>query len=58
MPNNQVKFNVAIISNVHIYQFFLFFGGGGGGLLVKLTVPFIHFFFFGGGGIGSKGVKS
>ena len=54
MPNNQVKFNVAIISNVHIYQFFLFFGGG---LLVKLTVPFIHFFFF-GGGVGSKGVKS
>ena len=50
MLNNQVKFNVAIISNVHIYQFFLFFlGGGEGGLLVKLTVPFIHFFFFGGG---------
>ena len=59
MPNNQVKFNVAIISNVHIYQFFLFLGGGGeGGLLVKLTVPFIHFFFFGGGWVGSKGVKS
>ena len=58
MPNNQVNFNVAIISNVHIYQFFLFFfWGGGGGLLVKLTVPFIHFFFF-GGGVGSKGVKS
>ena len=61
MPNNQVKFNVAIISNVHIYQFFLFFFGGGGegegGLLVKLTVPFIHFFFL-WGGVGSKGVKS
>ena len=57
MPNNQVKFNVAIISNVHIYQFFLFFGGGGGGLLVKLTVPFINFFSL-GGGVGSKGVKS
>ena len=54
MPNNQVKFNVAIISNVHIYQFFLFWGGGEGGLLVKLTVPFIHFFFFGGGGLGVK----
>ena len=53
---HQVKFNVAIISNVHIYQFFLFLGGGGeeGGLLVKLTVPFIHFFFFGGGGLGVK----
>ena len=57
MPNNQVKFNVAIISNVHIYQFFFFGGGGEGGLLVKLTVPFIHFFFF-GGGFGSKEVKS
>ena len=57
MPNNQVKFNVAIISNVHIYQFFFFGGGGEGGLLVKLTVPFIHFFFF-GGGVGSKEVKS
>ena len=53
MPNNQVKFNVAIISNVHIYQFFLFLGGEGG-LLVKLTVPFIHFFFFEGGGLGVK----
>ena len=50
MLNNQVKFNVAIISNVHIYQFFSFFGGGGeGGLLVKLTVPFILFFLWGGG---------
>ena len=57
MPNNQVKFNVAIISNVHIYQFFLFLGGGEGGLLVKLTVPFILFFSL-GGGVGSKGVKS
>lgn len=57
MPNNQVKFNVAIISNVHIYQFFLLGGGGEGGLLVKLTVPFIHFFSL-GGGVGSKGVKS
>ena len=56
MLNNQVKFNVAIISNVHIYQFFLFWGGEGG-LLVKLTVPFIHFFSL-GGGVGSKGVKS
>ena len=57
MPNNQVKFNVAIISNVHIYQFF-FLGGGEGGLLVKLTVPFIHLFFLWGGGVWSKEVKS
>ena len=49
MLNNQVKFNVAIISNVHIYQFFSFFGGGEGWLLVKLTVPFILFFSLGGG---------
>ena len=54
MLNNQVKFNVAIISNVHTYQFFLFLGGGEGGLLVKFTVPFIHFFFFGGGELGVK----
>lgn len=53
MLNNQVKFNVAIISNVHIYQFF-FLGGGEGGLLVKLTVPFIHLFFSLGGGLGVK----
>ena len=57
MLNNQVKFNVAIISNVHIYQFFSFFWGGEGWLLVKLTVPFILFFSL-GGGVGSKGVKS
>lgn len=31
VPNNQVKFNVAIISNVHIYQLFFFWGGGKGG---------------------------
>ena len=59
MPNNQVKFNVAIISNVHIYQFFLFFlGGGGRGVVGQIDCTFYSFFFSFGGGVGSKGVKS
>ena len=50
MPNNQVKFNVAIISNVHIYQFFLLGGGGGRGVVGQIDCTFYSFFFFGGGG--------
>ena len=52
MLNNQVKFNVAIISNVHIYQFFSFFGGGGGegGVVGQIDCTFYSFFFSGGGG--------
>ena len=57
MPNNQVKFNVAIISNVYIYQFFLFLGGGRG-VVGQIDCTFYSFFFSLGGGVGSKGVKS
>ena len=57
MLNNQVKFNVAIISNVHIYQFF-FFGGGGRGVVGQIDCTFYSFIFFFGGGVGSKEVKS
>ena len=53
MPNNQVKFNVAIISNVHIYQFF-FFGGGGRGVVGQIDCTFYSFIFFFGGGLGVK----
>ena len=58
MLNNQVKFNVAIISNVHTYQFFLFWGGGKGGCWSNLLYLLFIFFSLGGGGVGSKGVKS
>ena len=54
MLNNQVKFNVAIISNVHIYQFFSFFWGGGGrGVVGQIDCTF-YSFFFSGGGLGVK----
>ena len=53
MLNNQVKFNVAIISNVHIYQFFLF-GGGGRGVVGQIDCTFYSFFFLWGGGLGVK----
>ena len=58
MLNNQVKFDVAIISNVHTYQFFLFFLGGGRGVVGQIYCTFYSFFFLWGGGVGSKGVKS
>ena len=57
MPNNQVKFNVAIISNVHIYQFF-FFWGGGRGVVGQIDFTFYSFIFSLGGGVWSKEVKS
>ena len=55
MLNNQVKFNVAIISNVHTYQFFLFLGGGGkGGCWSNLLYLLFIFFSLGGGELGVK----